>query len=77
MTPETHQQVDYVARCLDNAVYIGLGLAAFFIMPRQARQKRDAGKITANKADQITKLSIPLGSLCIGIGILRIAGVFP
>ena len=68
----TFVKVDYVARCIDNAVYIGLGVAVLFIVPRQIRSKLKSGKLTEAKAKSMSKVVLPLGCLLIGYGIFRI-----
>jgi hypothetical protein len=68
----TSIKVDYVARCVDNAVYIGLGVAVLLIAPHQIRQKLKSGKITEEKAKTMSKVVWPLGLLLIGYGIFRI-----
>ncbi len=68
----TFAKVDYVAHCIDNAVYIGLGVAVLLIAPRQIRRKLEAGKITEGKAKTMSKVVWPLGLLMIGYGIFRI-----
>jgi hypothetical protein len=65
-------QIDYIARCIDNAVYIGLGVAVLLIAPRQIRRKLESGKITEAKAKSMSKIVWPLGLLMIGYGIFRI-----
>jgi hypothetical protein len=65
-------KVDYVARCIDNAVYIGLGLAVLFVMPHQIKRKLQTGKITEAKAKTMSKIVLPLGCLLIVYGIFRI-----
>ena len=77
MDPQTYDKVSYMARSADNVVYIGLGVAAILIMPRQIKRKLAAGKITEEKAKKVSKLVWPLGCVCIGIGILRIVGFLP
>ncbi|MGA9452691.1 MAG: hypothetical protein WBW41_15260 [Verrucomicrobiia bacterium] len=68
----TFVKVDYVARCIDNAVYIGLGMAVLLIAPRQIRRKHETGKITEAKARTMSKVVWPLGCLMIGYGIFKI-----
>lgn len=68
----TFVKVDYVTRCIDNAVYIGLGLAVVLIVPRQIRSKLKSGKLTEAKAKSMSKLVWPLGCLLMGYGIFRI-----
>jgi hypothetical protein len=70
-------KADYVGRCLDNAFWIGSGIAIFLFMPRQIKRKLEAGKITEEKAKKASKLVLPLGCVCIGMGILRIVGFLP
>lgn len=65
-------KVDFVARCVDNAVYIGLGVAVFLIVPRQIRRKLESGKLTEAKAKSLSKVVLPFGCLLIGYGIFRI-----
>jgi hypothetical protein len=64
--------VDYIARCIDNAVYIGLGVAVLLIAPRQIKRKIEAGKLTEAKAKSMSKIVWPLGCLMIAYGIFRI-----
>jgi hypothetical protein len=68
----TFVKADYVARCIDNVVYIGLGVAVLVIAPHQIRQKLKSGKITEEKARIMSKVVWPLGLLLIGYGIFRI-----
>jgi hypothetical protein len=68
----TYVKVDYVARCIDNAIYIGLGVAVLLIAPRQIRRKHESGKITEAKAKTMSKVVWPMGLLMIGYGIFRI-----
>jgi hypothetical protein len=77
MTQQTYEHVSYLARCADNAVYIGIGVAAFLILPRQIKRKLEAGKITEEKAKKISKWIWPMGCAAIGLGILRIIGFLP
>ena len=72
MDPTTFGKVDYIARCIDNAVYLGLGVAVLLVMPRQIRRKLESGKITEAKAKTMSKLVWPMGLLLIGYGIFRI-----
>jgi hypothetical protein len=65
-------KVDYVARCIDNAVYIGLGVAVLLIAPRQIKRKLEAGKLTEAKAKTMSKIVLPLGCLMIAYGVFRI-----
>ena len=65
-------KIDYAARCVDNAVYIGLGVAVLLIAPRQIRRKLEAGKITEAKSKAMSRLVWPLGLLIIGYGIFKI-----
>jgi hypothetical protein len=75
MEQHTYEHVSYLARCADNAIYIGLGIAAILIMPRQVKRKREAGAITEEKAKKSSMLAWSLGCLLIGTGILRIIGL--
>jgi hypothetical protein len=68
----TFVKVDYIARCIDNAVYIGLGVAVLLIAPRQICRKLKAGKITEVKAKTMSKVLWPLSLLMIGYGVFRI-----
>jgi len=68
----TFVKVDYVARCIDSAVYIGLGVAVLLVVPRQIRRKLESGKLTEVKAKSMSKVVLPLGCLLIGYGIFRI-----
>ena len=63
---------DYIGRCVDNAIYVGLGIAVLLIAPRQIRRKLESGKITDAKAKIMSKLVWPLGLVLIGYGIFRI-----
>jgi hypothetical protein len=65
-------KVDYVARCIDNAVYIGLGVTMLLIAPRQIKRKLEAGKLTEAKAKTMSKIVLPLGCLMIAYGVFRI-----
>jgi hypothetical protein len=64
--------IDYLARFIDNAIYIGLGAAVLLMAPRQIRRRLESGKITEPKAKAMSKMVWPLGLLIIGYGIFRI-----
>lgn len=68
----TYVKIDYVARCIDNAAYIGLGVAVLLIAPYQIRRKLQSRKITEAKAKTMSKVVWPLGVLMIGYGVFRI-----
>jgi len=68
----TYVKIDYVARCIDNAVYIGLGVAVLIIVPYQIRRKLQSGKITETKAKTMSKVVWPLGLVLIAYGVFRI-----
>ena len=63
---------DCVARCVDNAIYIVLGVLVVVFAPRQLHKKMENGKITKEKAKTMSKAVWPLGCLLIGYGIFRI-----
>lgn len=68
----TFVKVDYIARCIDNAVYVGLGIAILLIVPYQIRHKLNLGKITNEKAKTMSRVIWPLGLLLIGYAVFRI-----
>jgi hypothetical protein len=68
----TSFKTDYFARCIDNAVYIGLGIAVLLLAPYQIRKKLKSGKITEEKANKMSKVVWPLGLLLVGYGIFKI-----
>jgi hypothetical protein len=72
MDPTTAGNVDYIARCIDNAIYIGLGIAVLFVVPRQIKRKLDAGKFAEAKAKSMSNIVRPLGCLMIAYGIFKI-----
>jgi hypothetical protein len=63
---------DYIGRCIDNAVYIGLGVAMLLIVPRQMKRKLAAGTMTEEKAKKMTKIAVVTGGVMIAYGIFRI-----
>jgi hypothetical protein len=65
-------KADYVGRCLDNAVYIGLGVLMIFLAPWQIKRKLTSGKITEERAKKASKLTLPIGGLMVVYGIFRI-----
>jgi hypothetical protein len=65
-------RADFVARCIDNAVYIGLGIAVLIGAPYQIRRKLQSGKITEAKAKSMSKVVWPLGLFIIAYGVFRI-----
>jgi hypothetical protein len=72
MDPTGIGKMDYIGRCLDNAVYIGLGSAVVFVMPYQIKRKLEAGKLAEAKAASMSKIVRPLGCLMIAYGIFRV-----
>lgn len=71
MDPTTIK-IDYLGRCIDNAIYLGLGIAVLLIAPCQIRSKLKLGKITEAKAKTMSKVVWPFGLLLVGYGIFRI-----
>lgn len=63
---------DYIGRCIDNAVYIGLGIALLLIVPRQMKRKLEAGTMTEAKAKKMTTIAWLTGGVMIAYGIFRI-----
>ena len=63
---------DYIGRCIDNAVYIGLGVAMLLIVPRQMKRKLAAGTMTEEKAKKMTKIALVTGGVMVAYGIFRI-----
>ena len=68
-------KADYMGGCVDNAIYIGLGLAMIFLAPGQIKRKLESGKITEEKAKKASKYILPMGIVMIVYGILRIFGL--
>jgi len=71
-------KADYVGRCLDNAVEIGLGVLIILFGPPQLKRKLASGQLSAEKAEKTKKalkLILPIGILMIAYGVLRIFGV--
>jgi hypothetical protein len=68
----TFAKIDYIARFIDNGVYIGLGVAILILAPHQIRRKLECGKLTVAKAKSMSKVVRPLGFVIIGYGIFRI-----
>jgi hypothetical protein len=64
--------IDYFARCLDSAIYIGLGIAMVLIVPGQLKRKVEAGKMTEEKAKKASKVILPCGIIAIAYGGFRI-----
>jgi hypothetical protein len=68
-------KADYIGRCVDNVIYIGLGLAIIFLSPGQIKRKLESGKITEEKAKKASKYILPIGIGMIVYGILKIFGL--
>jgi hypothetical protein len=63
---------DYIGRCIDNAVYIGLGVAMLLIVPRQMKRKFATGTMTGEKSKKMTKIALVTGGVLIAYGVFRV-----
>ena len=63
---------DYIGRCIDNAVYIGLGIAMLLIIPRQMKRKFEAGTMTEEKSKKMTKIALVTGGVMMACGVFKI-----
>jgi hypothetical protein len=64
--------IDYIARCIDNAIYIGLGVCVLSLLPVQIKRGLESGKMTLEKAKTASKLRLPCGCLMIAYGLFKI-----
>ena len=64
--------IDYIARCIDNAIYIGLGICWLLLLPGQIKRAVERGKMTEAKAKTVLKFRWPFGCLMIAYGIFRV-----
>jgi hypothetical protein len=63
---------DFIGRCIDNALYIGFGIAILLIVPRQMKRKFEAGAMTEEKSKKMIKIALVMGGVMIALGIFRI-----
>jgi len=68
-------RADYIGRCLDNAIYIGMGICWLWLLPGQVKRAVESGRMTEAKAKTASKLRWPVGCVIVCYGILRIVGV--
>jgi hypothetical protein len=64
-------KADFIGRCLDNAVYIGLGIAMIIVGLYQIRKKVRSGEYDEAKAKSQTKRAWLVGCLIMGIGVFQ------
>jgi len=64
--------IDYIARCIDNAICIGLGVSVLLLMPGVIKRGLESGKMTEAKAKTMSKLRWLCGCLFIIYGLFRI-----
>ena len=67
---------DHIGHGLDTAVFIGLGIAALIVGLYRIRQKVKSGEYDEAKEKTQSKKTWLFGFLLIGVGILRMLGVF-
>ena len=67
---------DHVGHGLDTAIFIGLGIAAIIFGLYRIGQKVKSGEYDEGKGKTQTKKTWLFGFLLIGVGVLRILGVF-
>jgi len=72
MDPTTYAKVDYLARCADNAIEIGLAVAMLIIAPPGIRKKIKDGKLSEAKGRLLLRLVWPVFGLMILYSIYRI-----
>ena len=65
-------QADFIGRCIDNAIYIGIGICWLWLLPGQVKRAVEKGKMTEAKAKTAAKLRWPVGCLIIGFGLFKI-----
>jgi hypothetical protein len=65
-------KADFIGRCIDNAIYIGAGIAVIFAGPKQIRRSLESGKMTEAKAQRGLKIIVPVGILMVVFGIFKI-----
>lgn len=66
---------DYTGRCLDNAIYLGIGICWLWLLPGQVQRAVASGRMTEAKAKTASKLRWPVGCVIICYGALRMLGV--
>ncbi len=64
-------RADFIGRCLDNAVYIGLGIAMIIVGLYRIRKKVRSGEYDEVKGKSQSKRAWIVGCLFIGLGISR------
>jgi hypothetical protein len=68
---------DFQARCIDNAIWVGIGIFGLLYYPRRIRRRVKAGTLTETRGKtQLTRVWL-ISYFAIGFGVLRIFKVLP
>jgi hypothetical protein len=68
---------DFQARCIDNAIWLAIGIFGLLYYPRRIRRRIAAGTLTEARAkSQLTKVWL-ISYFAIAFGVLRILRVLP
>ncbi|HKW29637.1 MAG TPA: hypothetical protein VJT54_09895 [Verrucomicrobiae bacterium] len=64
-------KADYTGRCLDNVVYIGIGICWLWLLPGQVKRAVESGRMSETKAKTASKIRWPVGCVIICYGLFN------
>ena len=68
---------DFQARCIDNALWVGIGIFGLLYYPRRIRRRVEAGTLPEARAkSQLLRVRL-ISYFAIAIGVLRILRFLP